>query len=134
MAASLNGVHRGVVDAYEYACDWFQWLTGGTIDARGRWNGGIRPTLTSGFRSAAEQVSLYENRARNPYPVNRPGDSAHEYGLAIDSWVPDQTVTVDGYRWNSWALWTAVREAVGFRVPSNDRVHSEVPNWRDLVA
>lgn len=121
MAATRNGVHPLVLEAYDYAVAWYRYLTGES------------PTLTSGSRSADEQRQLYANRANNPYPVNRPGDSAHEYGLAIDSWVPEKTFTIQGHRWNSWALWTAIREAVGFRVPSNDRVHSEVPNWRQYV-
>jgi hypothetical protein len=57
------------------------------------------------------------------YPANRPGDSAHNYGLAWDSWVPD------GY----WELWNAIREYCGFRLDPNDRIHAEVPGWREVV-
>ncbi len=47
--------------------------------------------VTSGFRSRAQQVVLYANRAANPYPVAAPGTSRHESGLAVDvplSFVP----------------------------------------------
>jgi len=47
--------------------------------------------VTSGFRSRAQQASLYANRAANPYPVAVPGTSRHELGLAVDvpvSFVP----------------------------------------------
>jgi hypothetical protein len=40
--------------------------------------------IVSGYRSAAEQARLWANRATNPYPVARPGTSAHERGMAID--------------------------------------------------
>ncbi|MDP8992137.1 MAG: M15 family metallopeptidase, partial [Actinomycetota bacterium] len=52
--------------------------------------GGAVP-VTSGFRSRAEQVALYANRASNPYPVAVPGTSRHEMGQAVDvplSFVP----------------------------------------------
>jgi hypothetical protein len=47
--------------------------------------------VTSGFRSRAQQASLWANRAANPYPVAAPGTSRHESGLAVDvptSFVP----------------------------------------------
>lgn len=40
--------------------------------------------ITSGYRSPAEQARLYARRATNPFPVARPGFSAHERGLAVD--------------------------------------------------
>lgn len=100
---------------------------------------GIPVTLTSGYRSIEQQAQLraqYEGclargsdispsnpDARCRYPANRPGDSAHNFGLGWDSSVPE---------W-AWPAWTQIRQAVGFTVPANDRVHAELPNWRDLV-
>lgn len=81
------------------------------------------PVITSTYRTIQEQQQLYDKRASNPYPVNRPGDSAHNWGLAFDSDVPDAYM----------ANWIAVRQYVGFRVPDNDEVHAEVPNWRALI-
>jgi hypothetical protein len=40
--------------------------------------------VTSGYRSPAQQASLYARRGSNPYPVARPGFSAHERGTAVD--------------------------------------------------
>ncbi len=40
--------------------------------------------ITSGWRSAAAQRALWARRATNPFPVARPGSSAHERGTAID--------------------------------------------------
>lgn len=47
--------------------------------------------ITSGWRSPAEQQRLWDQRATNPFPVARPGTSAHERGRAVDvprSFVP----------------------------------------------
>lgn len=102
---------------------------------------GVPVTVTSVYRTRAQQEELYENfqackaagsypsaKSYGPglsckYPANRPGDSAHEYGLAWDSWVPDD------YR----AGWRYVRELAGFRVPANDEVHAERPGWREYA-
>lgn len=86
---------------------------------------GIRPVVTSTFRSWEEQARLrreYE-AGRSRWPANRPGDSSHNWGLAWDSWVPE----------DQWPLWTAIREAVGFEVLPNDRIHAQVPDWRTWV-
>lgn len=100
---------------------------------------GIPVTVTSGLRSMAEQLRLrnqYETcLARgekvaasntNPacrFPANEPGDSAHNYGWAWDSWVPPE------YR----EAWVYIRRYAGFTVPDHDWVHAEVPNWRQYA-
>ena len=103
---------------------------------------GLNPQITSVYRGMAFQARLRANwedcRARGLYPsdvslayglsckwpANRPGDSGHNYGLAWDSWVPQDQM----------ADWTAIREYVGWRVPSNDAIHSELPDWRGVIA
>lgn len=45
---------------------------------------GVPVPITSGFRSPAAQRALWTARAANPYPVARPGTSAHERGRAVD--------------------------------------------------
>lgn len=101
---------------------------------------GLPVTVTSTQRGWSEQLTLrqrYENclargervHPGNPnascrYPANRPGDSAHNYGLAFDSWTPPE------YQ----AAWTWLRRAVGFLVPEHDQIHAEYPGWRDLVS
>lgn len=95
---------------------------------------GIRPVITSTVRTFAEQRRLrtrFELCLRSGpvgrhrevgcrFPANRPGDSAHNFGLAWDSVVPAAQLRT----------WTAIREWAGFRVPPNDVIHAEVPGWR----
>lgn len=92
-------------------------------------------TVTSGYRSWEDQARLRRNYegclaegafGRRPdckFPANRPGDSAHNYGLAWDSSVPRE--------YQPW--WTYVRELAGFEVLPNDVVHAQVPSWRQYV-
>lgn len=86
---------------------------------------GLTPTVTSTFRDWEEQLRLRRDweAGRSQWPANRPGDSAHNWGLAWDSHVPD----------DQWPLWTAIREYVGFEVLPNDRIHAQVPDWRTWV-
>lgn len=123
MAISLRGLDPHVREAAQWCLDVATYYK-------------VPVTVTSASRSWAEQTALrarYESclsrgervYAGNPdpscrFPANEPGDSAHNYGLAWDSWVPE------GYR--EW--WTYVRQLAGFRVPDNDWVHAEYPNWR----
>jgi LAS superfamily LD-carboxypeptidase LdcB len=96
---------------------------------------GLKVQITSVYRTLAEQAMLrgrYEKclargevgkTAACRYPANRPGDSGHNWGLAWDSWVPAEQMP----------LWKAIREYYGWRVPENDLVHAELPEWRDYV-
>lgn len=118
----LAGLHPVVREAAEYAINTARYF-------------GIEPTVTSGFRSVEHQRELRRRwekcvavgRAYQPpdcrFPANRPGDSSHNYGLSFDSVVPaaDQ------------ADWDLIRSLIGFRVPPNDRIHAEVPGWRDFI-
>jgi hypothetical protein len=97
---------------------------------------GLLVTITSTLRTWAEQTKLRtqfescvakgeEIEPGNPnpacrYPANEPGDSAHNFGLAWDSWVPAQ---------QQWA-WNYLRRQAGFHVPGHDQIHAEVPDWR----
>lgn len=56
------------------------------VDALGRAEEllGVPVPVTSGWRSRAEQQRLHDARGSNPYPVARPGMSAHERGRAFD--------------------------------------------------
>jgi peptidoglycan L-alanyl-D-glutamate endopeptidase CwlK len=111
---------------------------------------GFRPQLVSAYRSRAEQQALYdrylecqEQQRRlggDPsrcIPAAKPGDSYHEYGLAIDmtqepppGWSDDAWDSAGGYRLlgNLW-------KSLGFRAGSdfNDPNHFDVgPRWRDV--
>jgi hypothetical protein len=92
-------------------------------------------TVVSTYRTRAEQMRLRRNYeqclasgrfGQGPdclYPANKPGFSAHEYGLAWDSSVEP--------RYQAW--WNYVRQTAGFHVLPGDLPHAEVPNWRDFV-
>jgi peptidoglycan L-alanyl-D-glutamate endopeptidase CwlK len=86
---------------------------------------GVTVEVTSARRSISQQAKLYaEYKAgRSQFPANPPGLSGHNYGLAWDS------VVDEPYR--GW--WTQVRQYFGFRVPPNDWIHAEVPNWQRYV-
>jgi len=83
---------------------------------------GIKPVVTSVRRSWAEQLRLRERweRGESRFPANNPGDSAHQYGLAFDTYVPDDQM----------ACWVAIRRSVGLSVPEGDLIHAERPSWR----
>ena len=94
-----------------------------------------RGEITSGFRSFQEQAALYAlGRTQNEI-LNRvakhgagdavtdapPGESAHNYGLAIDISGPDRAQIIELARW------------IGFGLVSWDPEHIEWPNWRLLI-
>ena len=83
---------------------------------------GLEPTVTSVFRGWAQQQKLRAawEAGLSRWPANRPGDSAHNFGWAFDSVVPEP----------HQAYWDAIRRHVGWRVPSNDYIHAELPDWR----
>lgn len=97
---------------------------------------GVPLTIVSGRRTMDEQRALRRNfeqcvatgRFPSPpdckFPANRPGESAHNFGLAFDSSVPD--------RFMPW--WAHVRRLAGFKVLDNDLPHAEHPSWRDFAS
>jgi len=86
---------------------------------------GMVPVVTSTFRGWAEQLVLRNRweRGESKFPANRPGDSAHQYGLAFDSFVPPEEM----------GLWVHIRRCVGLTVPEGDLIHAERPEWRSTV-
>jgi len=96
---------------------------------------GVPVTVTSGRRTMEEQARLRRNFeqcvatgrfGQGPdcrYPANRPGESAHNFGLAFDSIVSD--------RYKPW--WMMVRQMAGFDVRTSDEPHAEYPDWRRFV-
>lgn len=121
MSLTLKGLNPGLLSAAEY-----------TLQLGAKY--GLKPQVTSVYRTLDEQRTLrrlYEacqagdrlSCQKQPYPANRPGDSAHNWGLAWDSWVPVAQMP----------LWVEVRRAVGWRVPDNDLIHAELPVWRSYV-
>lgn len=95
---------------------------------------GRRVVLTSAHRSSQKQSRLREDyeSGRSKVPANRPGDSAHEYGLALDF-----DIVGAPYRGNRdlWQRFWAQARGQGFHVIGpRDPYHVEVPNWRAFVA
>jgi len=109
VAVALRGLVPIVRDRAQWCLDWATYY-------------GVHVDVTSARRTWEEQSELYKDflAGRSVYPANRPGDSAHEYGLAWDSVVEDRL-----FPW-----WTYVRRLAGFEVLDNDRIHAQVPNWR----
>jgi len=58
--------------------------------------------VTSVYRSYSEQLGLYLNRARNPYPVAPPGRSLHQFGRAWDVVGPIAQLEQAGRTWERW--------------------------------
>jgi D-alanyl-D-alanine carboxypeptidase len=117
MSIHLRGLHPSVRERAELALSWAHRY-------------GLSVTITSGYRSWAEQDRLHREylakraAGKETWPANPPGHSSHNYGLAWDSWVPTEA---------EWWTWTYLRQMAGFRVPEHDRPHAEVPNWRAYV-
>jgi len=122
VSLSLRGMHPQLREPAEFALEVAHF-------------NGLRPQVTSALRTFTQQAALRRNfescvaRGAFPtqpgcrFPANRPGDSAHNFGFAFDSTVPASQMP----------LWTAIREWVGWRVPANDVIHAELPEWRQFV-
>lgn len=108
----LQGLHRQVREA----ADW-------CLEVAAYYD--VPVTVTSGYRSWQQQAKLRQDyeEGRSRWPANRPGDSAHNYGLAWDSVVPAWA--------QSW--WSDVRRLAGFEVLPNDVIHAQVPGWRHYI-
>lgn len=57
--------------------------------------------LTSAYRSYSDQLALWNNRHRNPYPVAPPGQSYHNYRRAFDVTAPIEVLRTAGAWWRS---------------------------------
>lgn len=67
--------------------------------------------VTSTYRSYSDQLQLWLNRSRNPYPVAPPGRSYHQYGRAFDVSAPPRVLHQLGAIWRSWGgTWSASDE------------------------
>jgi LAS superfamily LD-carboxypeptidase LdcB len=75
-------------------------------------------------KAAGEVISPANKKPECRYPANPPGASGHNFGLAWDSVVPAH---------QQWT-WDYLRTAAGFRIPPNDRIHAEVPDWHHYTS
>ena len=81
---------------------------------------GLKPTVTSLYRSPADQARLYRAylEGRSLYPAAPPGRSAHERGRAMDLTSEDQPWL--GAVWEAWGgKWGG---------HYSDPIHFEVPD------
>jgi peptidoglycan L-alanyl-D-glutamate endopeptidase CwlK len=110
------------------------WLTAAKYE-------GLDPLVTCTLRSNAEQALLYAQGRTVPGLIvtnAKPGQSAHNYGLALD-FVP----MVNGKpEWSGkhphWARLGALAEEAGFEwaarwVKFRELPHIQLHNWRDFI-
>lgn len=102
---------------------WARWLYAVAQDA------GLRPVLTSSYRSVADQRRLYARRHSNPYPVAPPGASPHHTGLAFDlSLALPADQREEGLR-ALGELWESVGGRWGGRFKHYDPVHFDAVDF-----
>ena len=96
---------------------------------------GLQAEIVSGFRSLEEQASLYKiGRTPNEVAARArkqgrggsvtdaaPGESAHNFGLAVDFEGRDQAAVI------------SIARQIGFGLVSWDPAHVEWPSWQSLV-
>lgn len=96
---------------------------------------GLSAQIVSGYRSMGEQAALYSQgrtaeevqarvrkRGRGGAVTDAPpGQSAHNYGLAVDFEGRDQAAVIE------------LARRLGFGLVSWDPAHVEWPNWSTLV-
>ena len=95
---------------------------------------GIRAVVTSGYRSLAKQARLYKAYRRGGPLAARPGQSAHNYGLAVDIALVGQPRDARDYRTMHRIAATFGLQPLGVLQRGKDPYHVEVPNWRELIA
>ena len=83
---------------------------------------GVRWSVTSAFRSSAQQAALYRQLAPKGMAVAPPGRSKHERGRAVDLvFYPSDFAPVAG------EIWEALGGKWGGRFSKYDAVHFEDP-------
>ncbi len=94
---------------------------------------GKRAVITSGYRSLAKQKKLYDAYRRGGPLAAAPGQSAHNYGFAVD-------IAIVGEPRSSRLYRTLHRIAARYGLTplqaeqlKLDPYHLQVPNWRALV-
>lgn len=83
---------------------------------------GLRPRVTSAYRSIREQEILWNRRQRgqHPLPVAFPGTSMHNYGLAVDL-VSDNNEALGRYWQSLGGVWGGKSDPVHFAAPRSWR-------------
>jgi len=79
------------------------------------WSAQYGGRLTSTYRSYTDQLALWNNRGRNPYPVAPPGSSYHQLGRAFDIAAPPAVLAAAGAWWNSIGGTWSPRDPIHFQ-------------------
>lgn len=91
---------------------------------------GLRPRITSGYRTYGQQKALYEKymAGQSRYPASPPGQGSHELGWAFDMVVdPMEYLGELGRLWESWGgTW-------GGRWRNADPIHFELPQASQIA-
>ena len=84
---------------------------------------GFQVRITSGYRSRAQQAKLYNDYVTGKalYPANPPGQSAHEYGLALDILSTNTNALVNMLS-SVGLLWAGPGDPIHFQMPSKTAV------------
>lgn len=86
---------------------------------------GLGPRLTSGRRTAGQQLHLWKNylAGQSRFPALPPGLSPHEYGIAFDMVTADLDDLGDvGYTWETWGgEWGGTNDPIHFQIPGSQR-------------
>jgi peptidoglycan L-alanyl-D-glutamate endopeptidase CwlK len=102
---------------------------------------GLDPLVTCTSRTNAEQTALYAQGRTKPGQIvtnAKAGQSAHNYGLALD-FVPMINGKIE---WNAkhphWQLIGEIAESVGFEwagrwTKFREFPHIQLPSWRDYI-
>lgn len=98
---------------------------------------GFNARVTSGYRSYAKQLALYNAylRGENPYPASPPGQSSHERGLALDV-VSDNEDSLVRLLTNAGLSWYGPSDPVHFSIKmapgaSQAQKKTAAQSWRE---
>lgn len=94
---------------------------------------GIPAVMTSGYRSLAKQRALYNRYRRGGPLAAAPGNSAHNYGLAVDIAISGAAKDDRRYRKLHRIGRREGLDTLSGEQLAADPFHFEVPNWRSLV-
>ena len=94
---------------------------------------GIPAVITSGYRSLAKQRTLYARYRRGGPLAAAPGNSAHNFGLAVDIAIQGAARTDRRYRTLHRLGRRAGLVTLRGEQLEADPYHFEVPDWRTWI-
>lgn len=115
--SNLSGLWPPFAEAVQYLLQWADYM-------------GLEPLVTEGYRDEATQARYYAQGRTTKGPIitkARPGESAHNYGLAAD------VTSAYGYGTPQARAIHEMAQQLGFGTISWDEPHVEWPGWRALL-